>query len=237
MEDKELLLLWQKGNDLIKNGQLGHNQMDKLLKPRISRLSVYVRIQLATYLLAQIASIVLLALNIPGYQGNMMMQAVSSGLIVFCLFFLYIGKGLYKSFKQISLQTSDILSLLKDKIIFFRHKFERWNFISAITLWILVFALNSYVDNIDGVYRINKPFFYIAVSIAMMVFIYLTNRSAAVMILKETWGCLRELENAWEDVEETLAKMKRRQRRLTLIAVVILTAFFILGLLVYLSRS
>jgi len=33
MKDKELINLWQKGNDLMKNGQINQNQINKLLKP------------------------------------------------------------------------------------------------------------------------------------------------------------------------------------------------------------
>ena len=237
MKDKELLNLWQRGNDLMKNGQINHDQIKKLLKPRINRLSAFVRSQLFTYLLAQFVSIILLSINLYGYRGNIIIQVISSALIILCFFFLFVGKNLFKSFKRINQQHNDIFHLLKEKIVFFRHKFERWNFIASFTLWILVFAVNTNVDNLDGGYRINKPFLYIGISIALMVFIYITNKSAAETIFKETRACLSELENAWDGVEESLARIRKRQLRIKLLLVVILIIFFIIGLLLFLSRS
>ena len=50
MKEKEILNLWQRNNDLMKNGQINQDQIDKLLKPRITRLSFFVNMQLFTYL-------------------------------------------------------------------------------------------------------------------------------------------------------------------------------------------
>jgi MFS family permease len=237
MKEKELLNLWQKADRFLKNGEIDRVQMDRLLKPRINRLSTYVNFLLFTYVLAQIAAVILLSLNIHGYQGNLTMQAVSGILILLCLLFLFAGRHLFTSFRKINKKNGDILGLLKNQIIFFRHKFESWNFIAAATLWILVFAFNAYVDNVDGTFRINKPFFFIAVSMAMMVFIYAVNKSAAFTIFKETQVCLSELENAWEGIEESMARIKKRQIILTTLSAIILTILFIIGLLVFLSGA
>ena len=165
------------------------------------------------------------------------MQAVSSGLILLSGFFLFIELGLFKSFRVINQKNSDIFSLLREKVYFFKHKFEWWNYIDAASLWIVTFAINTCVDNADGVYRINKPFVYFGISIGMMAFIYATNKSAVTMMLQETRACLKELESAMEGNGDNFAKIKKRHQRIILISIVICTLLFIIGLLVFLSRS
>ena len=235
MEEKELLNIWKKGEELIKNGPVTEAQIEKLLKPGVSRFAVFMKSQLFTYMLAQIASIFLLAYNIYGYRGNLIMQVVSSALIAVSVLFLFFGTKFFKSFIKINQQNNDIFGLLKEKIDFFQHKFEWWNVIAAASAWILVFALNSFMDNANGVYRINKPLVFVLTSLGMMIFIYAINKSAVGMMLQETRACLRDLENALESDGESFARIEKRHSRIRKISLIILTILFIIGLLVFLS--
>jgi hypothetical protein len=237
MKENELLKLWQRGNDLLENGHLHREQIEKFLKPRVTRLTLHISILFFMYVLAQVASLFLLSYNLYGYRGNAAMQAVSSVLILACVSFLFLDGRWFRSFKRIGRQSSDIFSLLRDKTVFFTREFEWWNLVSAATLWILSFALNTVVDNANGVYRINKPFFFAAVSIVMMAFIYVVNKVSTGMTLKETKYCLKELEGALQGDEESLAQIRKRHKRFTIIAVAILTVLFIIGLLMFLGRS
>lgn len=237
MKDDELLTLWQRGNDMLENGQLRRENIEKLLKPRVTRLTVHMAIMLFMYMLAQIASIFLLSYNIYGYRGNGAMQAVSSVLLLASVSFLLLGIQLFRSYRRLGRPSGDVFSLLRDRTVFFTRKFEWWNLVAAFTLWILSFALNTVVDNANGVYRINRPFFFAAISIAMMAFIYVANKASTGMKLKETKYCLKELESALQGDEESLAQIRKKHMRFTIIAVAILTVFFIIGLLVFLSRA
>jgi hypothetical protein len=235
MKEKDLLNIWQKGNELLETGQITHDQMKKLVKPRINQISVYVRFQLCTYLLAHLVSIVLSAFNMYGYRGNLTMQVISSALILCCIIFIYVGLALYQSFRRISQQNHDIISLLKERIVFFHYRFERWHYVAAASVWILTFALNTNIDNMDGLYRINKPFVFLGISIAMIVFIFVVNKSGAGMVLRQTMACLRGLESDWQDAEKDLAAIHKKQRRTTIISAVILIILFVIGMWVFLS--
>ena len=86
-----------------------------------------------------------------------------------------------------------------------------------------------------GVYRINKPLVYLGISIAMMAFIFVVNKSAASMVLRQTLVCLTGLENDWQDAGEGLAAIHKQQRRITIVSLVILIIFFVIGMLVFLG--
>ena len=67
-----------------------------------------------------------------------------------------------------------------------------------MTTYCLQFALNAWMDNDDGVYRINKPFFFVAVSVAMIAFIYGSLKIAQQPALRELRAMAKDLEEPAE---------------------------------------
>lgn len=237
MKEDELLDLWKRGGDMLENGRLDGARVEKLLRPRIRRLTVQMAGLLFTYMLAQAASIPLLAHNLFAYRGNGAMQAVSALLLLASVLFLAFGGSLFRSYRRLSRQDGGVYGLMRAKTLFFTRRFAWWNLVAAASLWIVAFAVNSVIDNAGGVYRINRPFVFAGTSVAMMAFIYFTNRSVTGMALRETYACLAELESAWEGSEQRLEQMRRRQRRFMLVAVAVLAVLLLLGLLVFLGRA
>jgi hypothetical protein len=82
----------------------------------------------------------------------------------------------------------------------------------AAMIPVLSFAVTTYIDNQDGIYRINKPFVFFGVTLVQFIFGYVIIKVAHYPVLKEIKIFLADLESQVLDGTQQLTKMRRNWR-------------------------
>ena len=237
MENNNYINTWEREKHVPDNEKLDGKMITNYLKPKVSKVYWSFNFNLIFYLLAVLASIVLLTINLFGYLTNPVMLAVESGLLGLSLIFLGYGIFIFLKIREINNYSKDLRELLNSKIKFLRFYYEIWLIITAFVAWILSFALGTLVDNQDGFFRINKVGFYILITIVMLVFIYGVQKVSAETSLRTLKAILEDLENSYLEQTEKI-ELKRKKMRWIFFAIgIIITITVILGLLKYLGMK
>lgn len=235
MENNNFINIWEQNKHVPENEKFESTMITNYLKPKVSKVSWTFSFNLIFYLLALLASIVILSMNLYGYRTNPVMLAVELGLLFLSLIFLGYGVFIFMKIREINNFSKDLHELLVSKLKFLRFHYEIWLIITAIVVYILSFALNTLVDNQDGFYRINKVGFFVVISVAMLVFIYAVQKISAEVSLHNLKVFLTVLETSDMTQTENIEQKKRKLRWIYLAAIILLTAMLILGVVKMLS--
>jgi len=235
MENNNFINIWEQNKHVPENERFESTMITNYLKPKVSKVSWTFSFNLIFYLLALLASIVMLSMNLYGYRTNPVMFAVELGLLFLSLIFLGYGVFIFMKIREINNFSKDLHELLVSKIKFLRFHYEIWLIITAIVVWILSFGLSTLVDNQDGIFRINKVGFFVAISVAMLVFIYAVQKISAEVSLHNLKVFLTVLETSDVTQTENIEQKKRKLRWIYLVAIILLTAMLILGVFRMLS--
>jgi hypothetical protein len=100
----------------------------------------------------------------------------------------------------------------------------------AGTLLLATFALNSYVDNENGHYRIGRVHLFVIFSVVQFLFMYGINKLAQFPIRKEMKIFLSDLEASGMEGMKTLAVLRKRWRVWAIVFFVIGTLLLLLGI-------
>jgi hypothetical protein len=229
MEENNFINTWEKQKNVPEKEKLDKKMIIDYLKPKVSKVSWSFNINLVFYLAALVACIVMLSMNLYGYRSNPVMLTVEAVLLFYSLLFLGYGVYIIIKIREINNFSKDLRELLETKIKFVRFHYEIWLIITAFIVWILSFALNTLVDNQDGFYRINKPGFFILISVIMLCFIYLIQKLSAWISLRNLKSLLRDLEaNSLEETAQ-IEQRKKKMRWICIAGIIILLALLILG--------
>jgi hypothetical protein len=178
-----------------------------------------------------LGTLVLDALNIGGYLGNPVMLMIQIGLALLGVIFGIYGIHLLREIRTMDRADESVMALLKRRWRFYRTKYEIWNFMMAATLVLLTFAVNSYVDNDNGRYRINRVEIFIIFSAIQFAFMYGINKIVQYPIRKEMKIFLSDLEGNVMEGMQTLVVFRKRWRIWVLIFLIIGIILFVLGIL------
>jgi len=231
MENNNFINTWEQKKHIPENEKLESKMITQHLKPKLSKVYWTFNSNLIVYLLALIASIVLLSMNIYGYRTNPVMLAVESGLLGLSLIFLGYGVFIFMKIREINNFSKNLRELLESKIKFLRFHYEIWLIITAFAAWILSFSLGTLVDNQDGIFRINKVGFFIIISIVMLVFIYGVQKLSAEISLRTLKAFLTDLENSYIEQTAKIELKRKKMKWIYFVLIIILTITFVLGLL------
>jgi hypothetical protein len=102
---------------------------------------------------------------------------------------------------------------------------------TAAVAWILSFALNSFVDNQGGFYRINNIGFFVIISLVMLIFIYGVQKLATEISMRALKAYLADLEDSYLDRTDKIESRRKKLRVVSIILGIILTITCILGIL------
>ena len=172
MENNDFINTWEKEKHIPERNRLDRTMITEYLKKKVSRDSWAFNFSLVFYLSVILACIVLLSMNLYGYRNNPVMLFVESGLLVLSLIFLVYGFFILIRIREINNFSNYLQKLLQLKIKFLRFYYELLLIMTAAVVWILSFALNSFIDNQGGFYRINNIGFFVIISLVMLIFIY-----------------------------------------------------------------
>jgi hypothetical protein len=232
MEDNNIINTWEQQKHVPENEKLEIKMITDYLKPKVSKVSWTFVFNLVFYLAALVASIILLSMNLYGYRANPVMLAVESGLLFLSLGFLGYGAFIFIKIREINNFSKNLHELLESKIKFLRFHYEIWLIMTAVIVWILSFALNTLIDNQEGFYRINKVGIFVLISVAMLVFIYLVQKLSAEISLRNLKVFLNDLEASCLAHTENYEQRRKKMRWIWLLAIILLTALLILGVLI-----
>jgi hypothetical protein len=235
MENNNFINTWEQKKHVPENEKLDNKMITQFLKPKLSKVNISFTFNLVFYLLALIACIVMLSMNLYGYRTNPVMLAVESALLGLSLIFLGYGIFIFMKIREINNFSKDLRELLNSKIKFLRFYYEIWLIITAFVAWILSFALGTLVDNQDGIFRINKVGLFILITVIMLVFIYGVQKMSAEISLKTLKAILADLENSYMGQTEKIELRRKKMRWLYLALTILVTITALLGLMKFIG--
>jgi len=232
MENNDLIKIWKEGNqEILKNKRFEHSELEAFLKPKISKTTLSLTFNIFVYMIAQVAVMVLIGFGLYGYRSNPVMLKVLIPMLIVCSSFFGYGVFLLSSIWQINHGSFDLLTAVNKKLKVYRTHYEAWMWIGTVSSLCLIFALGILVDYDGGTFRINKPVFFTAVSLLVILFIYGSQKVAQSFALRQIKVYLADLQNDALDGSSRLEKEKRKYMLFILILALILTLTFIWGII------
>ena len=237
MEDEDLQRIWQSGNQaMLKDLHLERGQLEGLLQPKVLRANRSIHLNLAVYMTCQLAAMVFIGMDVYGYRTNPLLLAVLVTMLFLCAVFLGYGVFLANYLRQINLGTYDLVTMVQKRIKAYGIHYEIWMWMGAVSCLCLSYALNAWIDNDQGTYRINHPWVFAGISLAVLVFIYGAQKVNQWVVLREIKAYLADLQANVLDQSYELAQTKKRHLVFGVVLFVVLCFFFILGIIKALGR-
>jgi hypothetical protein len=237
MENNNLNDIWEHQKHIPENEKLNKKMIIDYLKPKVSKVSWTFSFNLVFYFAILTASIILLSMNLYGYRTNSVMLTVEAGLLLYSLIFLGYGIFIFMKIREINNFSKDLHDLLESKIKFLHFYYEIWLIITSIAVWILSFALNTLVDNMDGFYRINRVGFFILISVIMLVFVYAVQKLSAEISMRHLKAFLSDLEAHYLAQTKAIEQRKRKFRWIFVVGIILAIGLLILGILKAISMA
>jgi hypothetical protein len=100
----------------------------------------------------------------------------------------------------------------------------------AAMIPVLSFAINTFIDNQNGIYRINQPIVFFGVILIQFIFCYVILKVAQYPVLKEIKIFLSDLESQAVEGTQKLVEMKKHWRRWGIIFVIVGILFLLFGI-------
>jgi hypothetical protein len=226
-EDDLIERLWAERKEEPK---MSREEIENVLRLRVGRSTHVLRIYVWIYLTVLMAILVLQGMNLGGYRTNATMLAVQSVVTAFALGFAGFGVYLMGEVGRLERLDENLSDAIKRRLAFFRGKYEAWLWSCAASCLLLIWAVNTLVDNAEGTYRINKPFFFAGVNAAILFGMYALSKAAHVPFVHELRATLEDLEAQVMDRTAAVEALKVRWRRWAYLLVALLIILALLGL-------
>jgi hypothetical protein len=220
--------IWDKGKTM--NIELSVQDMARALRPEMRGHSISIRTPIWIWLGFLLGALVLDVVNIVGYRSNPAMLATQIGLTLLAAVFAAYGIHLLREIRLIDRADENLMALLRRRLRFYRTKFEIWNFMMAVTVGLLSFAINSFVDNKDGQFRIYRPGVFIIVSVLQLAFCYGAIKMAQFPLRKEMRILLSDLEENVTDGRQSLVGLRKKWRIWAVVFFIICTILLLFGI-------
>jgi len=220
--------IWEKGKSSKK--EVNMKDFEQALRPSIRRQTFSLKLFIWIWLCVIFTTMVLGGMNIEAYSMNPAMLFTELAVTITAMIFGFYGIHLLSELKIINRAEENLISMLKRRLRFYRSKYEIWNFMMAAMIPLLSFVVTTYMDNQEGVYRINKPFVFGGVTLSQLIFGYIIIKISHYPILKEIKIYLADLEAQIWDGTQMLTAMKKRWRFWSFIFVIIAVLLLLWGI-------
>lgn len=227
MSEDVLERIWSRGGG---NGRMSREEIAALLAPRIDRGVLPLRISLGSYLAAAVAALVVEGMNLAGYAASPVLWRVHAGAVVLLLGIVAYGVALAGEIGALARRDEPLLDSVRRRLAFYRTRYEVWLWAAALATGILVFAVNSLVDNEGGVYRVNRPLVYGAVQLGVVLLVYAALKSATLPAVRELRAALADLESQLLEQTPGLDRHRGRDRARRLVWVLLALCVLLLGI-------
>ncbi|MHC4512971.1 MAG: hypothetical protein ACYTGW_19315 [Planctomycetota bacterium] len=227
MDDNLIERIWQ---DAGEEKEMSHEELAGVLRPRVERSSRMLHRYLWTYLLVQMVTMVLAAANFAGYSSNPVMLGVEIAICALALAFAAYGIRLYGQVHGLERLDDSLAQAVRRRLDFYHGGYSVWLWITAVSLAMLSFTINTLVDNVDGHYPINHPVVFVGTLVGMVLFVVLAFHVAHAPYVQELRAVLADLEAQILDRTLAVDQGRARWRAWHVALVVLLTAFLALGI-------
>ncbi len=220
--------IWERGKKMeVKTGTL---QLENLVSKGIRRFSFNLAFFVWMYLAALGVTLALEMVNLGGYRANPVMTAVHWGIIALAVLFSAYGIHLLQQLRFLRNMDAGTSALIEKRLTFYRTKYEAWMVMISLVVIMLSFAINAKVDNMNGIYRINKPAVFIGTMIASFTFCYGALKISFYPMVREMKALLSDLESQMLDQAPKLGELKKRYRLFLAIGIILAVIFLLFGI-------
>lgn len=232
MKKDELIHMWQEGNErLFSDKKTDKNMITQYLREKTLKGNRSIFFNLIFYALIQVATLILLSMNLEGYSNNTTMIWVLLPQLAFIIGTLVFGLHIFYKFKEINNYSDSLASLIQKQLWFYRRPYEFWLILASVSAIILMINLNLYIDNDQGTYVINRKGIFAAITLLAFLFIYGSQKAVSLLGLRRLKSYLSDLQRGVLDQSEGLEKVQKRYLWLWVALFILLTAALVFGIL------
>jgi len=230
MERDELINIWKEGNEnIFKNQKVNKDMITNYLNKKTLVTSRYFIFNILFYCCIQLASIIMISMNLAGYINNPVMMWALIPQLILSICILIFGISIFYKLKVINNYSDTLSNLINKQLRFIKTDYEIWLVITSFSLLILIFAVNIFVDNDNGHYYIYNKIKYVIINIAVFLFIYGIQKYSSVFQLRALKIYLSDLKSGILNESIGLEKSKKRYKWLLFVIVIIFTIIAIVG--------
>ena len=232
MKKDELIHMWQEGSDSLFREEITDRDMiTQYLNEKTLKGNRSINFNLIFYGAIQVANIILLSLNLAGYQNNPSMiwilisqLAVSIGILVFSMDVFY-------KFREINNYSDSLQNLIQKQLWFFRRPYEIWLVLASLSAIILMINLNLYVDNDNGSYVINHKGMFVGVTLGAFVIFYGALKATSMLGLRRLKAYLADLQQGALGQSKRMEQSRKRYLWLWVVLCLLLSLSLVFGIL------
>lgn len=228
MFDEELKDVWKRSAAAT----LSRADIEALLQPAARRAGRALQGVVWTNTAMLSAGALLAAMNLRGYRGNATMQAVEGALLVVCGTCAALGLRLLAELRRIARADLPLVETVARRLACQERWFPSWMAVATVTPWLFALAINTWIDNEGGSYRLGHPAEFAAVTAVMLGITYASLRLSLGQTLRELRAVLHDLRaEALDETQDLEARGRSRKTRLVLgVVALVLAVLFTLGL-------
>jgi hypothetical protein len=205
-------------------------ELAEAMRPRLGRSKWLLHSNLWFYLSALLVTLVLQGVNLAGYRNNAAMLAVQIAVTVLAVILTVCGIALMRQVGRLERFEESLTEAVKRRLKFFGCRYEAWLWACAVALVLLAWAFSTMIDNVDGVYRINRPVVFVGVNVAMLLIVYGALKAKQATAVHELRAVLADLDAQILDRVTSVDAWRRRWRWGWWFLLVVLAASVLLGL-------
>jgi hypothetical protein len=232
MKKDELIHMWKEGSEqMFSEKQTDKDMITQYLQEKTLKGNRSIHFNLIFYGALQLANMVLISLNLAGYQNNSSLIWILLSLLAITIGILIFNIDVFYKFKKINNYSDSLHSLIQQQLWFYRRPYEVFLILASLSAIILAVNLNLFIDNDNGTYIINNKLMVVGVMLAAFLIIYLSQKATSLLGLRRLKSYLSDLQQGVLDQSQLIERNKKRYLWLWLAVFAVLTATLILGLL------
>jgi hypothetical protein len=178
-----------------------------------------------------VANIILLSMNLAGYQNNPAMIWVLISQLALTIGILIFGMDTFYKFREINNFSDSLQNLIQKQLWFYKKPYEIFLVLASVSAIILMTNVNLYVDNDNGSYIVNNKVMFVVVTVVALALIYGTQKATSLLGLRRLKAYLADLQQGVLDQSQRMERSKKRYLWLWVAVFILLTASLVFGLL------
>jgi hypothetical protein len=232
MKKDELIHMWKEGSEqMFSEKQTDKDMITQYLQEKTLKGNRSIHFNLIFYGALQLANMVLISLNLAGYQNNSSLIWILLSLLAITIGILIFNIDVFHKFKKINNYSDSLHSLIQQQLWFYRRPYEVFLILASLSAIILAVNLNLFIDNDNGTYIINNKLMVVGVMLAAFLIIYLSQKATSLLGLRRLKSYLSDLQQGVLDQSQLIERKKKRYLWLWLAVFAVLSATLVLGLL------
>jgi len=232
MKKDELIHMWQEGSEhLFRDEKTDRDMITQYLNEKTLKGKRSIHFNLIFYGVIHLSNIILLSLNLAGYQNNPSILWILITLLAITIGGLVFSMDVFLKFREINNYSDSLKNLIQKQLWFYRRPYEIWLFLASLSAIILMSNLNLYIDNNNGSYPINNKFMFVGVTVGALVFIYGALKLSSMLGLRNLKAYLVDLQQGTLDQSKRMERKKRRYLWLWVAVFILLSVSLVLGLI------